>query len=530
MEHKKRRMVWWIVGAVLLLGAGGGGYAYYRQAQAAKAQAQTGQETLQTARVRRGEIVLSATGVGSVVAAREVALAFGSSGTLLELNVGLGDAVKEGDVLARIDDTAARQAVTSAEQALIRAKADLQTARQNYADLIAPPTEAELLEAQAAVETAQKNLDDLLKGATAAEIAQAEANLASAEEAYKEALAGPSEEDIRKAQLALDQAKNSRWSVQMNRDATCGMRPDSSACDQAQAQVLNAEISVQLAEMNLETVKKGKTQAEIQALAAQVAAAKETLAKLRAGPSQAEINAAKAQLAAAQEKLADLQNGPTAEEIALAEQNVRSAELAVEQAEANLTEAKEALERCALVAPFDGVITAVNAQVGDTVNGNSAVLTLADLSQVVLDVYLDETDWAMVRVGHEVEVTFDAIPDQVFKGKVVRVSPQLVTVSGVKSVYAQAVLDPSSFAKPQTLPVGLSATVDVIGGRATNALIVPVEALREIGAGEYAVFVVEDGQLRLRPVEVGLMDAAYAEIKSGLQEGEFVSTGLVETK
>ncbi len=529
MQHKRRRVVW-IVVAILLVGAAAGGYAYYRQTKATKAQAQATQQTLQTARVRRGEIVLSATGAGSVVAAREMALAFGAGGELLELKVGVGDAVKQGDVLARIDDSAAQKAVASAEQALVRAKADLQTAQQNHADLLAPPTEAELLAAQAAVETAQKNLDDLLKGATPAEIAQAEANLASAEQAYQEAVAGPSEEDIRKAQLALDQAKNSRWSTQMNRDATCGLRPDSSACDQAQAQVLNAEISVQLAEMNLEAAKKGKTQAEIQALAAQVAAARETLAKLRAGPTQAEIDSAKAQLASAKEKLADLQNGPTAEEIAVSEQNVRSAELAVQLAEANLAEAKDALERCTLVAPFDGVITAVNAQVGDTVSANNAILTMADLSQVVLDVYLDETDWAMVNVGHEVEVTFDAIPDQVFKGKVVRVSPQLVTVSGVKSVYAQAVLDAASFAKPQRLPVGLSATVDVIGGRATNVLLVPVEALREIGTGEYAVFVVENGQPKLRPVEVGLMDATYAEITSGLQEGELVSTGLVETK
>ena len=529
MSLKKKRVVWIIV-AALLVGAAGGGYAYYRQTKAAKAQAQTTQQTLQTTRVRRGEIVLSATGAGSVVAAREMGLAFGASGELIELSVGVGDTVKQGDVLARVEDTAARQAVTSAEQALARAQADLKTAQKNHADLIAPPTEVELLTAQAAVETAQKNLDDLTKGATAAEIAQAEATLASAEEAYKQAVAGPTEEEIQRAELALEQAKNSRWSVQMNRDATCGMRPDSSACDQAQAQVLNAEISVQLAEMNLADVKKGKTQAEIQALAAQVASARENLQKLRAGATQAEIDNAKAQLAAAQEKLADLQNGPTAEEIAISEQTVRTAELAVAQAEANLAEAKEALERCTLVAPFDGVITAVNAQVGDTVNANATVLTIADLSQVVLEVYLDETDWAMVNVGYEVEVTFDALPDQVFKGKIVRVSPQLVTVSGVKSVYAQAVLDSASFAKPQTLPVGLSATVDVIGGRATNALVVPVEALREIGANEYAVFVVENGQPRLRPVEVGLMDATYAEIKAGLQEGEIVSTGVVETK
>ncbi len=80
------------------------------------------------------------------------------------------------------------------------------------------------------------------------------------------------------------------------------------------------------------------------------------------------------------------------------------------------------------------------------------------------------------------------------------------------------------------MPVGLNAAVDVIAGRAENALLVPVEALREIDTGTYAVFVVgADGGLVLRPVEVGLQDLTWAEITSGLQAGEVVSTGLVES-
>jgi multidrug efflux pump subunit AcrA (membrane-fusion protein) len=82
----------------------------------------------------------------------------------------------------------------------------------------------------------------------------------------------------------------------------------------------------------------------------------------------------------------------------------------------------------------------------------------------------------------------------------------------------------------QDLPAGLNASVDVIGGKAENALLVPVEALKELGPGQYAVFVVgADGELEMRPVEVGLMDYANAEITSGLEMGEEVSTGIVET-
>jgi multidrug efflux pump subunit AcrA (membrane-fusion protein) len=90
-------------------------------------------------------------------------------------------------------------------------------------------------------------------------------------------------------------------------------------------------------------------------------------------------------------------------------------------------------------------------------------------------------------------------------------------------------LDEGSFAKPQTLAIGLNASVEIIGSRAENVLLAPVEALREISAGSYGVFVLQDGQPTFKMVEVGLMDYTYAEIISGLSEGDMVTTGVVET-
>jgi multidrug efflux pump subunit AcrA (membrane-fusion protein) len=122
------------------------------------------------------------------------------------------------------------------------------------------------------------------------------------------------------------------------------------------------------------------------------------------------------------------------------------------------------------------------------------------------------------------------LPEQTFTGRVVQVDPQLVSQNGVSVVRALVELAAGSFAKPQTLPVGLNATVEVIGGRARNALLVPVEALRELAPGDYAVFVLENGTPRLRQVEVGLMDFTFAEIVAGLEAGDVVTTGIVETE
>ena len=236
-----------------------------------------------------------------------------------------------------------------------------------------------------------------------------------------------------------------------------------------------------------------------------------------------------------EQNLADAQNGPT---IAAAEQAVERARLALQQAQLNrevhtlslaqtelaVTDAETALASMSLIAPIDGTVLAVNAAAGESVNG--AVVVLADLSRPMLEIFLDETDLDKVGPGYEVEIVFDALPEETFTGQVVRVDPQLARESGVSAVRA---LVEVAYTRPEPLPVGLSATVDVISGRAENALLVPVEAVREISPGQHSLFVMEDGQPQLRMIEVGLMDFTFAEITAGIKEGDVVTTGLVKT-
>ena len=104
----------------------------------------------------------------------------------------------------------------------------------------------------------------------------------------------------------------------------------------------------------------------------------------------------------------------------------------------------------------------------------------------------------------------------------------MVTSQNTTVVYAVVELDTATTGW-EDLPIGSAAGVDVIGGRAENAVLVPVEALRQISEDEYAVFVMEDGQPRMKMVEVGLQDLISAEIVSGLKVGDVVTTGQVET-
>ena len=232
------------------------------------------------------------------------------------------------------------------------------------------------------------------------------------------------------------------------------------------------------------------------------------------------LQVAQANLAEARKEYDQYKDGPAADDLALAQ-----AELA--NTEAKLALAKENQSIIDLVAPIDGTVMSVDATVGEALSATS-IITLADLKTPMLEVYLDETDLDKAVVGNEAEVVFDALPDRTFTGKVVSVSPGLETVQNTIAVKTLVQLDPESV--DVNLPVGLNAAVDIISGQALNAVLVPVESLRDLGDGQYAVFVVENGEPVLRVVQVGLMDITSAEILSGLQAGETVTTGIVQTQ
>ncbi len=521
-----RKKTFWIVFIIVFLATAGGAYAYYGVTTSA-AQPQEAADAVQTAVARIGDITVSATGAGTIIPSEEITVGFSSGGRLKELLVDVGSKVAAGDVLARVDDTTAQESLTNAQiqlrQAAFSTDPTATAAGVSLSDI-------SVEQARLSLDNAQSALDELLSWQPDAdEIALAEANLAAARANYA-AAAGQtavSSNSITLAQISLDQAQRS--------------------LDDAEAAYTTAYDPGREWEFGIPQ-KKTALEAERTAADRNLLKAQENLTIAQtnynsavAGVSSSGTASAQTSVLNAEQSLAAAQTGPTADDIAAAELAVHQAELAwqqalinqeadalsLAQAQLNVTSAEQAVADTTLSAPMDGTVTAVSAHVGENV-GSAAFITLADLSQPLLEVYLDETDLAMVGLDYEVDVVFDALPDETFTGKVVRIDPELVNESGITAVRALVQLD--SFAKPQTLPVGMNATVEVIGGRATGAVLVPVEALREISAGEYAVFVMENGEPKLRMVQVGIMDFSFAEILSGVTAGEEVTTGLVQTQ
>jgi RND family efflux transporter MFP subunit len=178
-----------------------------------------------------------------------------------------------------------------------------------------------------------------------------------------------------------------------------------------------------------------------------------------------------------------------------------------------------------IFAPSAGTILSVSAQVGDNV-GSTPIIVLGDLSGLYLSTYVNEKDYQEFQVGSEAEIVFDALPAQTFTGKVVQVNPGLDTSTNTAVVSGLVEMDPTT----AHLLIGMSASVNIIVGRTQDAVLVPLAALHEYAPGQYAVFVMQGGKLAVDFVQVGLKDQVQAQVKSGLNPGDVVSTGLVGTK
>jgi HlyD family secretion protein len=494
-SSKKAILIVISVFVVAALVAGG----YFAYTRYFTAQTTTAEQTpLQTARATKGDLVLYASGTGTIVSTQESSLAINSRGQVKEIGVKVGDTVKAGQVLAQLDDTdtqtqvqeaqqsmnelTSAQAIANAKTALARAQSDFASAKKSLEYLISP----EVLYWEEKVAERQQTLTD-------------------AQTAYQSDTSDAAKQEVDEAQNSLTYAQNELKYFQAVYEETY------IPANFTQYRTMSFRGRTMKTVIQVEDENTGK------------------MVDLITPPSVGEIgmaraayDLAKASIGEAQTYL-DVLNGEDIPEGATGAslETYIQTKHALETAEYNLTATK-------LVAPFDGTVTSIDMSAGNLVNGDT-VMTISNLDQpYALDAYLDSKDWGEVKGGYEVEVSFDILPDQVFKGVVTNVYPTLDTSSSSKSlVHITARLnDTISY----DLPAGAAASVDVVGGRAENAVLVPVEALHQIGEDQYTLFVMQNGKLRLRQVKVGLQDLTKAEIISGVNAGDTVTTGVVRTK
>lgn len=255
-----------------------------------------------------------------------------------------------------------------------------------------------------------------------------------------------------------------------------------------------------------------------------------------------------------------------------AQNQQKTQRVAFEQARLNVTDMESQLDDLVVKAPIDGIVTGMDIKEGDEIGNTSSAkasqtssssTSTANVSsgslgkvintgQMEVSFPVDEVEIAKVKIGQTANVTVDALPDQVFKGKVTEIAEEGVVTNNVGSFEVTILIDNPE----RLLKSGMSANITIVVAQKDNVVLIPIEALQERGQRKFVLTPEpadssksqnsarswdsgksgdpanskdsEDragsagsGQRQgMKRVTVGLTNESYAEIIEGLQEGD----------
>ena len=441
---------------ILIIGLlGVGGYFGYREYTRAQAASQSNYQTVTMA---RGNLTAIVGATGTVRANQSAGLSWQTTGLIAKIDVKVGDQVSANQALASLSES-------SLPQSIILAQADLVNAR--------------------------RSLDSLKESAVS------QAN----------------------AQFALAQAQQAVTDAQHDRDILNYSRGQNGNADAAWAAYY---IAVDNYNKALESFNKLQNLGESDPARAkaqqylvgtqQIMDQKKAIVNwYTSGPSANDIAQADAKLAIAKAKLADaqrewdrLKDGPDPQDITAAEARVAAIEAT--------------LDLPVLNAPFAGTVTDIQSMVGDQVAPGTVSFRIDDLSRLLVDVQVTEVDINRIKVGQSVTLSFDAIQDQDFNGKVTAVARVGLPTSG--SVNFEVTIELSDGS--QDVRPGMTAAVNIVVDQLTDVLLVENRAVR-LSNGQRIVYVLRGGSLVKVPITIGAISDSTSEVVGGdLQEGDQV--------
>ncbi len=198
-------------------------------------------------------------------------------------------------------------------------------------------------------------------------------------------------------------------------------------------------------------------------------------------------------------------------------------EAQLNNAKIQLASAQEKLDAMTMVASIDGTISELNGQVGDIVSTNTFI-TIVNMEPMTVVAYIDENDLDIVRVGEHAEVVFDSFPNITLSGVVTLINPKLQTMDQYNVVEVTIQIDSYEALKDKIMPIGLSATVEIVQDSVSDTLMVPVESLYALDEeGAYGVLLADGSEGgTMTPVSVGLTNGTFIQILSGLAEGDVI--------
>jgi HlyD family secretion protein len=295
--------------------------------------------------------------------------------------------------------------------------------------------------------------------------------------------------------------------------------------DEYRARVESARGALETAQATLEELRNGSRPEEIARAQAEMESARATYERVRELAaarvySQQQLDDAKAQYDVALKNYELAKLGPRQEAI-------DQARAAVVQAQGELAYAQTQLDATRITAPIDGTILDRVVETGELVTtmftgdrgAKSYVVSLANLSDLRVELDINESDFGRVSMDQPADIVLQAYPDRHYPGHVAEISPEANREKGTVQVKVQ-IDKPDAFVRPQMLA---RVTFQQAGepGTSTRAVTIPRNARVERN-GQSSVFVVQAGRARLQAVQTTDPGGDRLVVKEGLAGGETV--------
>ncbi len=454
--------------------------------------------------VRRGEFIVKVRESGNLEPLISVKVRSNVEGEIEMLYIKEGDVVEKDQPLLKIDDEQVREQEKQASANRDARRAQLEQAKLRI-EMTDKQQESEITQAQNAVEVAKAALESL-DANTRQRITEAETQISTTKNALQqdEISLRQSEIGLQQAALTLERARTSEKSAKVtaetaeselkrNQELFEKKLVSKRVLEEAATARANAFSQYETAQKDVESQIKA-VESEQQTIDAR----KEALESRRSTLQLHEKNLVtvkESQAAQKRQLAAELENaetrlqqilGTTDEERKLTVHAKTGAQAALLEAASTLKAQEERVTWTTVVAPMSGTVTRLNVEEGEIVTSGrsafsqgAAILTIADLSRMVVKTRINEVDIAKIALGQKVEIRVDAYRDKVFEGRVSEIAPSAYTPAagqqGDGTITFEVIIEVVG-SPPELLP-GMSADVDIIVMRDSNVLQIPIDSV-----------------------------------------------------
>lgn len=408
---------------------------------------------VKTARVERGDIAVTIDATGTIKPLNIVEVSSKASGKILELRVDAGDYVEKDEIIAVIETTYVQISLEQAEADLRSAQARLQQAEIDF-ELQKEQSAIQIRQAEESLIEAQQRLVQLKeeirleKIANARGVMDAENSLNIAKIRYKLLTSDEvREENRRRAKNSLDQeaANLELVTAEHKRNQTLYAKEliSQASLESSQAQLKSAQARYQSAEENLKLVEKPATEAELELGAADIKKAEFNLEVARErveaeATRDMDIELQHQRIVQAEESLKLARANQ--KQIERKQRDLETARSSVTRSETQLELRQIEYDDTIIKAPIAGTILEKKVEQGQVITSRlsslaseegQTLVTMADLDTVYVVTEVDETDIGKVEIGQPVTITVEAYPDTPFRGEVLKIAPQGLSLQNV---------------------------------------------------------------------------------------------------